>query len=210
VARFVFVHGAWHGGWCFDPVAAELERRGHEAGAPDLPCDRPGLSVHDYAAVVGSEPDAVVVGHSLGGLTIPFVRARARVFLAGLVPVDGVYAEALSPDFTGTVRDELGRSVWPDFQTTREKLYPDLDPDRARAAFERLRPQAPLRPEPVELSGPCETIVTMRDRVVRPEWQLETARAVLGVEPLELDAGHSPFITHPVELAGLLEWVASR
>jgi hypothetical protein len=49
--------------------------------------------------------------------------------------------------------------------------------------------------------------VTLRDRAVRPEWQREQARSLLGVEPLDLDAGHSPFLTHPVELAGLLESV---
>ena len=51
--------------------------------------------------------------------------------------------------------------------------------------------------------------MTLRDEVVSPEYQVEAASA-LGVEPLELDAGHSPFITHPVELAGLLEWFASE
>ena len=50
--------------------------------------------------------------------------------------------------------------------------------------------------------------MTLRDRAIRPDWQAQMAREVLGVEPLELDAGHSPFLTHPVELADLLESVA--
>ena len=33
MARFVLVHGAWHGGWCFRRLADALEERGHEVTA---------------------------------------------------------------------------------------------------------------------------------------------------------------------------------
>jgi pimeloyl-ACP methyl ester carboxylesterase len=210
VARFVFVHGAWHGAWCWQALREELEFRGHETHAVDLPCETVGLSVRDYAAAVGPQPDAVVVGHSLGGLTIPLVPARAWVFLAALIPADGVSAAVMHPGFTGTQRDELGRSYWPDEPTAREHLYPDLSGEEASWAFPQLRRQAPVERVAGLPPGPCASIVTLGDRVVSPEFQLEAAREVLGVEPLELDAGHSPFITHPVELAGLLEWFASE
>jgi pimeloyl-ACP methyl ester carboxylesterase len=48
-------------------------------------------------------------------------------------------------------------------------------------------------------------IVCTQDAVVRPEWQRHLARDVLGVEPLELAAGHSPMLERPRELAGLLD-----
>ena len=54
-------------------------------------------------------------------------------------------------------------------------------------------------------AGLRASIVTLRDRAIRPEWQASMARELLGVEPFELDAGHSPFLTHPVEVADLLE-----
>ena len=130
MARFVFVHGAWHGAWCWQALLDELERRGHETRAVDLPCDTVGLTVRDYAATVGPQPNAVVVGHSLGGLTIPLVRASGWVFLAALVPADGIAARAMHPAFTGTRRDEHGRSYWPDEETARKRLYPDLAPTR--------------------------------------------------------------------------------
>jgi pimeloyl-ACP methyl ester carboxylesterase len=209
VARFVFVHGAWHGAWCWQPLLDELERRGHETRAVDLPCDTVGLTVRDYAATVGPQPNAVVVGHSLGGLTIPLVRASSWVFLAALVPADGIAARAMHPAFTGTRRDEHGRSYWPDEETARKRLYPDLRADEAAWAFPQLRPQAPVDRVVGLPRGRCASIVTLRDEVVSPEYQVEAASA-LGVDPLELDAGHSPFITHPVELAGLLEWFASE
>ena len=36
-ATFVFVHGAWHGGWCWSEVVRLLTEHGHEAIAIDLP-----------------------------------------------------------------------------------------------------------------------------------------------------------------------------
>lgn len=48
-------------------------------------------------------------------------------------------------------------------------------------------------------------VVCTQDAVIRPEWQRHLARDVLGVEPLELAAGHSPMLERPQELAMLLE-----
>ena len=36
MAVFVFVHGAFHGGWCWDRVTPLLEARGHTVFAPDM------------------------------------------------------------------------------------------------------------------------------------------------------------------------------
>ena len=33
---FVLIHGAWHGGWCWRPVADILEAKGHKVYAPSL------------------------------------------------------------------------------------------------------------------------------------------------------------------------------
>jgi pimeloyl-ACP methyl ester carboxylesterase len=65
--RFVLVHGAWLGGWSWERLRPHLEARGHQILAPDLPCDTVGLTQDDYASLVGPQPGAVVVGHSLGG-----------------------------------------------------------------------------------------------------------------------------------------------
>ena len=78
----------------------ELESRGHRVVAPDLPCEDVDAGVVEYAAVVcdalGGDEDAIVVGHSLGGLTIPFVPGRAHVFLCALVGGTG-WSERVRP-----------------------------------------------------------------------------------------------------------------
>ena len=37
MAGFLLIHGAMHGGWCFDAVAEILRGKGHAVVAPDLP-----------------------------------------------------------------------------------------------------------------------------------------------------------------------------
>jgi pimeloyl-ACP methyl ester carboxylesterase len=73
----VLVHGAFHGGWCWDAVKAELEGRGRRVEVvPQLPnggATPDGVGgLHDDAAAVRGvlarigEP-VTLVGHSYGG-----------------------------------------------------------------------------------------------------------------------------------------------
>ena len=47
----------------------------------------------------------------------------------------------------------------------------------------------------------------MRDAAIDGDWQVATAR-VHGARVVELDSGHSPFITQPAALAGILASLA--
>ena len=40
--HFVLVHGAYHGAWCWDMLRTELEAKGHDTSAVDLPNADPG------------------------------------------------------------------------------------------------------------------------------------------------------------------------
>ena len=202
MASFSLVHGAWHGGWAWDLVRAELEARGRVVHAPDLPCEDVAAGVEAYAARIPA-PD-VVVGHSLGGFTIPFVEARTHVFLTALLGGTG-WDRVFAPGFGETrVRDDLGRSYFPDAaDAARELQYPAGE---AYLAV-RLRRQAPYEAPPRAIERPVY-IVCAEDAVIRPDWQRHLARDVLGVEPLELDAGHSAPLSHPGELAALLDALA--
>jgi len=204
MATFSLVHGAWHGGWCWDLVRAELEARGHAVHAPDLPCEEVGAGVEVYAAAVPAAD--VVVGHSLGGFTIPWVDGQTHVFLAALVAGaggDGMFVPGFGD---ARVRDELGRSYYPDpADAARDLQYP---PEHAHLAG-RLRRQAPYHGEPARVERPLYVVCT-RDGAIRPDWQRHLARDVLAVEPLELDSGHSPMLECPQELAALLDDLALR
>lgn len=194
MATFSLVHGAWHGGWAWDLVRAELEARGHAVHAPDLPCEEVGATVEDYANVV--PPADVVVGHSLAGLVIPLVDARLHVYLAGLVGGEDT-CDVYAPGFLDArIRDELGRSYYPNpADAARELHYP---PGHVHLA-EKLRRQAPIEGT-VGKPQHSVYIVCSRDACVRPEWQRRVA-----VNPVELDSGHSAMLECPVALADLLE-----
>jgi pimeloyl-ACP methyl ester carboxylesterase len=102
VSTFVLVHGAMHGGWCWDRVAPLLEARGHEVHTPTLAGQgdrraelRPeiGLTLHanEIADLVRDldHSGVVLVGHSYGGMVITQACERTADRVAGLVYVDG-------------------------------------------------------------------------------------------------------------------------
>ncbi len=198
MATYSLVHGAWHGGWAWDLVRAELESRGHTVNAPDLPCEDVEATLEDYAAVV--PPADVAVGHSLGGVVIPLVDARVHVFLCAVLgEVD--WDDALVPGFgDGTrIRDELGRSYYPDpADGARDLQYP---PELAHLA-EKLRRQAPLNGRDVQVERGVY-IVCANDACVRPEYQRRAP-----YRQVEIDAGHSPMLECPLVLADVLEHAA--
>ncbi len=227
MTAFALVHGAWHGTWCWERLIPELERRGHDAIAVDLPCEdvEAGVSVYREAvlrALDGTGDDLVLVGHSLAGLTIPLVAAarpvRALVFLCALIPQPGLSLvdqlaqepDVFAPGFgDAIVRDELGRSSWATPDAAIAALYADCEVELQQWAVSRLRPQARLpNVEPCPLLAwpdvPSAYVLCRGDAAVAPAWSRRAARDRLGVEAIELDGDHSPFLSRPVELAAAL------
>ncbi|PTR09274.1 MULTISPECIES: alpha/beta fold hydrolase [unclassified Novosphingobium] len=92
MAGFVLIHGSWHGGWCFDTVAAILAARGHTVVAPTLPGmggtaeEMAAVTLEDWGdfaaqhcadlkARLGGAP-VVLGGHSRGGLVVSTAAER--------------------------------------------------------------------------------------------------------------------------------------
>jgi pimeloyl-ACP methyl ester carboxylesterase len=223
--HFALVHGAYHGSWCWEQLRQELQRDGHTTSAVDLPCEDPEAGAERYAdEVVHSMPKTaegvVLVGHSLGGLTIPVVAGRTKtlmtVYLCALVPMPGLSFDAQDADLrTGFKPSEEaishpdGSASWPE-RGAIESFFHDCDPEIARVAARRLRKQywlvmqevTPLRRWP---DSPSAYILCTDDRVIPPAYSRRAAREQLGVEPVEMAGGHSPFLSRPRELATLLE-----
>ena len=97
MSTFVLIHGAGDVGWYWHLVEAELRERGHDAVAPDLPCDDDDAGLPEYTDAVveaiGDRTDLVVVAQSLGGFTAPLVCERVSVKLlilvAPMIPAPG-------------------------------------------------------------------------------------------------------------------------
>lgn len=99
---------------------------------------------------------------------------------------------------------------WIDFEVARESLYGDCDEPIAKAALERLRPQALtpyVEPCPLDELPQVERayILCSADRLINPEWARHAASDRLNVEPIELPGSHSPFLSRPVDLAQVLD-----
>ena len=50
--HFVLIHGAWHGGWCWEGIVREFVKAGHTPAAPTMPRhnpndDRAGIKFED-------------------------------------------------------------------------------------------------------------------------------------------------------------------
>jgi pimeloyl-ACP methyl ester carboxylesterase len=119
----LFLHGAWHGAWCYDLWLDDFAAHGYEAHAISLPAHggsgstRP-LHLHglrDYvstlAAIVGQvTPTPFVVGHSLGGYVLQRYLRDHR--LPGAVLLAPVPVLGALPLFWRMLKKHPVRFIW--------------------------------------------------------------------------------------------------
>jgi pimeloyl-ACP methyl ester carboxylesterase len=212
-STYVTVHGAGGSAWEWHLVAAELQERGHDVVAVDLPCEdeRAGWSEYADAVVeaVGDRPNLVVVAHSLGAFTAPIVCTRLPVDLLVLVA-------AMIPAPGETANDWWANSGWAESERGQVgdddlALYlHDVPGDLAEEALRRSRDQAvtPMQePWPLESWPDVATryLVCRDDRMFPAEWARRHARERLGVTADEIDGSHCVYLSRPRELAERLD-----
>ncbi|GGT04100.1 MULTISPECIES: alpha/beta fold hydrolase [Streptomyces] len=106
MTTYVLVPGAWHGAWVFEPLARGLRRAGHEAYPLSLtgvgsrrhlltPSVNLDTHIDDVANLLLDEDvrDAVLVGHSYGGMVVTGAADRLPDRVEGLVYVDAPVPE---------------------------------------------------------------------------------------------------------------------
>ena len=117
MTTYVLVPGACHGAWCFDDLAEGLRAQGHRVLAVTLTgiAERAhllhaGVNLDTHVADVLAElavhavSDAVLVGHSYGGMVITAVADRvpqqvnSLVYIDAFVPRDGESCWTLTTD----------------------------------------------------------------------------------------------------------------
>ncbi len=219
----VLVHGAWHGAWCWQRLTPHLTRRGFRYRAVDLPSvgatpgEAVGLSA-DAAAVRALLADVqgpiILCGHSYGGMVISAAASGASrierlLYVCAYVPESGQSVT----DIRGGKRlpwvQKLdGGLTMADPERAGALLYGGCDSATQQWAMRQLRPQCNAAFEegaraPGWKEVPSTYIVCANDRVIAPELQREVL-APRTTQVLELDSGHSPFLSMPEVLADVL------
>ena len=122
-ATLVFVHGAWHGPWCWESWSATARRAGFSTASLTLPAhDRPGNSKRIWArmssyvshvrtVVESIDGPVIIVGHSMGGYVTQRVLEEAPGNVAGAVLVASVPRRGVAGAITRLMRRSPGPAV---------------------------------------------------------------------------------------------------
>jgi len=219
---FLFVHGAFHGPWCWEKIVARVQ-------SPDVLCrcvelHRGGLE--QDAATVRDEIDSLyteglsvaVVAHSLGCTSLGHLgpeRIAHAVFLAGSIVGPGLpdVREAIEPRFIASIKIGADRVMTIDEAVAHDFFYHDCKPELADWAVARLRTNlsygpAPRSGPPLYEAVPSTYLWCHHDRVVLPDYQREVAGHTRYSEGFS--TGHSPMLSAPDELAAALTRVLER
>jgi pimeloyl-ACP methyl ester carboxylesterase len=231
---YILIHGAWHGGWCWEKIAHALRKDGHTVLTPDLPghgddTTRPEhVSLQAYTdRVVGlldqqKEP-VILVGHSMGGLVISQAaelrgdKIHTLVYVCAFLLRNGeTLGEIAQRDTNALVmpnlvvtEDSISASLKPEI--IRETFYANCSPEDANRAQSRLVPQA-LAPfgTPLQISEenfervPRVYVECTRDRAISVGIQKEMCANTPCERTFALETDHSPFLSTPDELSSLL------
>ena len=233
MATYVLVHGGAHGGWCYQRVAPILRAAGHAVYTPTLTglgershLVHPDVDLETHITDVVNVlhyddiTDAILVGHSYGGMVITGTADRALhragqlVYLDGALPENGESLAAMTPTLMETVHQE-GRVVdgvdlvlWPGPEAGRR--YGVTDPVAIAWMQDRLTPHPwksfaqPLRlRDGASVKGLPRTNINCTETLSRrpPE---RAARAFDADRVWEIDTGHDLMITEPQAVAEML------
>lgn len=222
MTTFVLVPGMCHGGWCFADLTRELRAHGHTVH----PLTLTGLSershllhgtvnlethIQDVTGVLVAEDvrEAVLVGHSYGGMVITGVADRATDRVDSLV-----YVDAMVP--------RNGESCWSVVSDQERQWYLDVEDDgyavRPLPFFDARATPHPIASllQPLRLTGDLAH-VRRRDYVYAAGWEgrspfapvYERLRAEPSWTTHALDGGHNLMRDAPRELLEVLLDVGS-
>jgi pimeloyl-ACP methyl ester carboxylesterase len=225
-STLLLVHGAWSGGWIWEPILDPLRERGvrfevieqlpsagtDAAELGDLDAD----AEHVRARLDDAAGPVVLCGHSYGGMVITEVADHPAIshsiYLAAFWPPKGqslldLFGAETLPEWI-VAREDGSLSLVDDTELVRQALFADLDPDRAAQAHDQLvlqsassfesKSSAPPRSHPVTY------LVCAEDQAVPVPAQ--EAMATAADRALRIQSAHCPQLSH---LDGLADALAS-
>jgi pimeloyl-ACP methyl ester carboxylesterase len=217
---FILIHGAWHGGWCWQRVAKILQQAGHTVLAPTLSgvgerSHLAGLDINLTTHVLDVVNEVtwkdlsniVLCGHSYGGMVITGAAEHIRERIASIV-----YLDAFVPNDRESLNDVAGVE-WPATGMIPPMTAEQLNVNAADRAWvdSRLTPQAgACFSEKLSLTGAAFKVpkkaYIQATACLSPAFQSACERLARtpGWKTHMVDCGHDVMIDRPAELAELL------
>lgn len=218
----VLVHGAFADALGWQRVIPILQRDGYYVTAVENPMQSLEGDVVNTRRVVDAQAGPVVlVGHSYGGAVITGAAAdnpkvKALVYLAAFAPDAGEPVGAFGEKYP----NDLGKALRPDsagFLTIDRKQFrnlfaADLPPGDSAVAAATQKPVSSTVfgasvPKAAWRSIPSWYVVSKQDHAIQPDLERFYAKR-MGAHTSEIAASHVAFISHPQEVARVIEAAA--
>lgn len=218
--QILLVHGAWHGGWCWEVVEEKLTERGWTVSSLDLPSvaekGAPRLGMYDDAEAVRTALESldgpiIIVAHSYGGVPVSEGAAGAPNV------VHLIYLAAFQLDVTESLLALTGgkHPAWANVDedvvtvsTPREVFFADVEEDVAADAIAKLLPHSlTAQKEKVTAAAwktiPSTYVVCELDNALPVA--AEEAMAARAGHVVRLPTSHSPFLSRPDDVVRIIE-----
>lgn len=219
----VLVHGAFADGTSWQRVIPILERDGYTVIAVQNALASLAGDVETTKRVIDAQTGPVVaVGHSYGGAVITGAAAgnanvKALVYIAAFAPDAGepigAYGDKYPSELGAALRPDAAGFLYLDRAQFRDLFAGDVSPTEASVMAATQKPiNGSAFGASVEQAAwkkiPSWYLVTLEDRAINPELERFYAKRI-GATTTEIKASHVPFISHPEEVARLIERAAS-
>jgi pimeloyl-ACP methyl ester carboxylesterase len=219
----VLVHGAWADGSCWSGVIERLQADGYTVTAPQFPESSLMADVARLRQVLHRQDGpTVVVGHSYGGQIMTALgtdapNAAGLVYIAAFGLDEGESIGALAaqgpptPALAHLDIDAAGFAWLPEEDFVKH-FAADVDPVKARVMYAVQQPVAAAAFQdvmgvPAWKSLPTWFMVATADEAIPPAAERQFA-ARMGATTVELASSHVAMVSHPDEVAQLIETAA--
>jgi pimeloyl-ACP methyl ester carboxylesterase len=221
--NIVLVHGAWADGSCWSGVIERLQADGYNVTAPQFPESSLTADVARLREVLHRQDGpTVVAGHSYGGQIMTALgtdapNAAGLVYIAAFALDQGESIGAMlgqgppTPALAHLDIDAAGFAWLPEEDFVKH-FAADVDPVRARVMYAVQQPVAAAAFQdvmgvPAWKSLPTWFMVAMADEAIPPDAERKFA-ARMGATTIELASSHVAMVSHPDEVAQLIETAA--
>ena len=221
--NIVLIHGAWADGSCWSAVIERLQADGFEVRAPQFPMNSLAHDVARLRQVLAfQDGPTLVAGHSYGGQIMTALGAETAnvvglVYIAAFGLDEGESLGALlsqgpaTPALTHLFTDARGFG-WLSEDDFVNHFAADVDPTQARVLYAVQQPLATsafaeVMGFPAWKSLPSWYLVAQNDETLLPDAERQFA-ARMGATTVEIPSSHVPMVSHPNEVADLIEKAA--